>query len=346
MKTLSKILLLNIVWLVTLQGTSWALSPLQRPAVDVAWFRSEDWSLEVACSVNGCSAAVDVVRPGESEFFTEFFTNDLTPDQCKIDMQKQEVQCMAEHLDLTVDFTEVPDASLYIVKYDDMIIVQAKDGYGNVVYNSKKNVAFEGCAFQVPENAGYVGTFGSNKSQPFETIIFPDGTNKSACDSRPVKNPISLTGQMKAREIQCVSREYSLSLNVSEPLADSSVGGPYAYFKQNIIFEIRARNEKSANELGKVASSSAETFSIKTVQGTLVHYDTSVGVSFLNADDPNPYVILPSKWVGEFSGQQVPVIIETRVDANYFYVNLQNANEGAESLSSELKFPLQTCSAM
>lgn len=335
------------LFVMTSQGIAWALSSLQRPAVDVAWFRSEDWSLEVACSVNGCSAAVDVVKPGERGFYTELYTNFLTADQCTIDMQKQEVQCMADRLDLIVGFNQVLGGSLYLVKYDDMAVVQVKDSFGNVVYTSKKNAAFEGCAFHVPENAGYVGTFGSNRYQPFETIIFPDGTNVSACDNRPVKNPIKLTGELKAREIQCVSREYSLSLNVSEPAVDPSAGGaPYAYFKQNVAFEIRARTNLASRELGRILNSPVDMFSISTVQGKLVHYDTSVGVSFLESDDADPYVILPSKWVGQFSGQQVPVIVETKADANYFYVNLQNANEGSEDLYSELKFPLQTCSAM
>jgi len=343
-----KVLVLSFVSILILQAESRAsVSPLQRPAVDVAWFRSEDWSLEVACSVNGCSVNNSVKKEGQRGFSMELFTDHLAQDQCVIDFEKQETRCQADNVDLTVGFNQVSGASLSVVQFDDTAIIEAKDGFGNIVYSNRKNVPFEGCAFHVPENGAYVGVFGSTNYRPFETIIFADGTNKSACDSRPVDQPVKITGTLKSREIQCVSREYSLSLNVSEPEVNSSEGGaPYAYFEQNVVFEIRARNERAAAELGKVLDKPVDSLSIMTKQGRVAVYDTAYGVSVFEPSDADPFLILPSKWVGDFSGTQLPVVVDAKSDADSFYVHIQNAYEGGERYFSDLKFPLQNCTAM
>lgn len=342
-----KIISMSFFSLLVMQGNSWAnVSPLQRPAVDVAWFRSEDWSLEIACSVNGCSVSNSIVREGHQGFSTEFYSDRLSSDQCVIDLQKQESRCQADHVDLIIGFNQVPGGSLSVVKFDDTAIVEAKDALGNVIYYSRKNFPFEGCAFRVPENGAYVGTFGSTNFRPFETIILADGTNKSACDDRPIKNPVKITGTLKKREIQCVSREFAFSLNVGEPEANPSIGGgPYIYFSQNIAFEIRARNEQAAVQLGKVLDRPTERFSIVTSQGKMVYYDTSYGISVLEPNEADPFGIYPSKWMGDFSGMQLPVIIEANSDGSFFNVHLQNAYEGAEAYVSDLQFPISNCTA-
>lgn len=344
-----KIMMMSAVTLCSLlvQTAQGEVSPLQRPAVDVAWFRSEDWSLEVACSVNGCSANNSIVRPGEKGFYTTLYTEQLKPEDCAINIQKQETHCLADGIQVLFDFETYANASLSISKVDDIAIIEAIDGFGNVIYSNRKNVPFEGCAFHVSENGAYVGTFGSRRFQPFETIILADGTNKSACDNRAVEKPQPITGVLKGREIQCVSREFSLSLNVGAPFVDlGNGGGPYYLFKQNIVFEVRARTGAAATQLGLVAGKSVDVFTMNTTQSKRAFYEDSVGISVLEASPSgDPFLIQPSMWTGIFSGENLPVIFDANSDGSYFRLRLQNAHEGLEQYHTEIKFPLQNCTA-